>query len=95
MKDAVTVAATSTPVLTGNVKGIRMLVVLCNNSDEDMYVNPGAIAADTEGLPLVAAGGAWTDKPDTRGEMYQGMYSAICASGGKVLSVVELNRGPK
>ncbi len=95
MKDAVIVGATSTPVLAQNVKGLRKLVVLCNNSDEDMYANPGATAADTEGLPLVAAGGSWTDKPDTQGWIYQGMYSAICASGGKVLSIVELNYGPK
>ncbi|MBA7544026.1 hypothetical protein ES705_36372 [subsurface metagenome] len=95
MKDAVTVGATTTPVLKENVKGIRRLVVLCNNSDEDMYANPGAVAADTEGLPLVAAGGSWTDKPDAVGWMYQGMYSAICASGGKVLSIVELNYGPR
>ncbi len=95
MKDAVTVGATSTRVLRPNVKEIRRLVVLCNNSNEDIYANPGAVAADTEGLPLVASGGSWTDKPDAQGWMYQGIYTAICASGGKVLSVVELNHGPK
>lgn len=95
MITAVAVAATSTVVLQENVKGLRRLVVLCNNSDEDMYVNPGPVAADTEGLPLVAAGGAWTDKPDTTGWMYQGIYTAICASGAKILSVTELNYGPR
>jgi len=95
MKAKVTVGATSTPILAQNVKGLRRLVVLCNNSDEDMYANPGAISANTEGLPLVAAGGSWTDKPDAQGWMYQGMYSAICASGGKILSIVELNSGSR
>jgi len=38
----------------------------------------------------VASGGSWVDKPDTRGWMYQGIYTAICASGGKVLTVTEL-----
>ena len=68
-----------------------MLVVLCNNSGEDMYLCPGDTAIDTAGLPLKAYGGAWTDRPDSRGKMYQGIYTAICASGGKVLSVTELN----
>ena len=95
MIDAVTVGAVSTLVLKENVKGLRRLVVLCNNSDEDMYVNPGSVAATTEGLPLLKSGGSWSDKPDYQGWMYQGMYSAICASGGKILSIVELNYGPK
>jgi len=89
------VAATSTEVLAENVKGLRRLVVLCNNSDEDMYVCPGAVAQATEGLPLVSLGGSWTDKPDASGWMYQGLYTAICATGGKVLSVTELNYGLK
>jgi len=90
MIDAVTVGATTTTVLARNTKGNRRLVVLCNNSNEDMYVNPGPAAYSTFGIPLVASGGSWTDKPDTKGWMYQGIYTGICASGGKVLSVTEL-----
>jgi len=68
----------------------RHRVVLCNNSDEDMYACPGDTAIATAGIPLKAGGGNWTDQPDTRGYMYQGIYMAICASGGKLLSVTEL-----
>ena len=89
-----TIGATTTLALAASVKGIRNLVVLCNNSDEDIYINPGSAAVQTAGIPLRAQGGSWTDKPDTRGRMYQGIYTAICASGGKVLSVTELNDGP-
>ncbi|GAI13768.1 unnamed protein product, partial [marine sediment metagenome] len=32
---------------------------------------------------------------DAQGWMYQGIYTAICASGGKILSVVELNSGSR
>ncbi|GAI07907.1 unnamed protein product [marine sediment metagenome] len=90
MIDAVTVGATSTLVLSANVRAARRRVVLCNNSDEDMYACPGPVAISTAGIPLKAGGGAWTDQPDTTGYMYQGLYTAICASGGKVLSVTEL-----
>ena len=90
-----TIGATSTLALEANSKGIRNLVVLCNNSNEDIYVCPGAAAVQTAGIPLVAYGGSWTDKPDTRGKIYQGIWTAICISGGKVLSVTELNDGPR
>ncbi|MBA7543926.1 hypothetical protein ES705_36270 [subsurface metagenome] len=90
-----TIGATSTLAVEENVKGLRRLLVLCNNSDEDMYACPGPVAIATRGIPLVAAGGSWTDKPDLQGWMYQGQYKAICASGGKILSVTELNRGPQ
>ena len=95
MIDAIVVGTVSTRVLLENTKGIRRLVVLCNKSDEDIYVNPGAPAASTLGIPLSAGGGSWTDKPDTMGWMYQGIYTAICVSGGKTLSVTELNHGPQ
>jgi len=72
------------------LKGRRILTVLCNNSNEDIYVAPGAISISTYGIPLVASGGSWTERPDNQGRMYQGIWTAICASGGKVLSVVEL-----
>jgi len=87
-----TVAVTTTEVLSEQKRGRRVLVILCNNSDEDMYVNPGSPAVTTAGIPLKANGGSWVDKPDVYGLMYQGIYTAICASGGKVLSVTELIR---
>ena len=91
MIDAVTVGATSTLVLVESPKKNRNMVVFCNNSNEDIYLSPGPVAQSTYGIPLIANGGSFVDKPDTRGKMYQGSYHAICASGGKVLSVAELN----
>ena len=87
-----TIGATSTLALEANKQGRRVLAVLCNNSNADMYACPGPTAIMTAGIPLKANGGSWTDKPDTMGCMYQGIYTAICAAGGKVLSVTELNR---
>lgn len=86
-----TVGATSTGVVEKNDKRLRWYVILCNNSNEDMYASPGGVAIATQGIPLVAGGGSWVDKPNAQGKMYQGPYSAICASGGKILSVTELN----
>ena len=91
MIDVITVAATSTLVLQQNE--LRERVVLTNNSDEDMYVAPGPAAVATAGYPLKAAGGSFSDQPDSRGWIYTGPYMAICASGGKLLSVVEHNNG--
>ena len=91
MIDAVTIAATSTIVLQQNP--LRERVTLTNNSDEDMYVCPGPAAVATFGFPLKAAGGSVSDQPDTKGWIYRGPYTAICASGGKILSVVEHNNG--
>ena len=85
------VGATSTIVLEGNVKGLRKLVVLANDSDENIYVCPGAVAQMNEGIPLLTPGGSWTDTRDPHGWMYQGPYHAICTSGGKVLCVTELS----
>lgn len=89
MITAVTVGATSTFILDDNKW--RRLVVLTNNSDEDIYVAPGPLAVSTQGIPLKANGGSLTDSPDAQGWIYKGGWTAICASGGKVLSVVEMN----
>ena len=91
MIDNPTIGAASSLALAAVKPGSRRLrVVLCNNSDEDMYVCPGDTAIATAGIPLKAAGGSWSDQPDSIGYIYQGIYTAICASGGKVLSVTEL-----
>ena len=82
-----TVGATSTQVAEDNPR--RRRIVLCNNSDEDMYVAPGALAVSTQGMPVNAGGGVWDDGPDNQGYVYTGIYTAVCVSGGKVLSVTE------
>ena len=90
MIDGVTIAATSTMVV--DVNRFRQKLILVNNSDEDIYVAPHSLAVATYGVPLVAAGGAIVDEPDSTGWIYKGPWMAICASGGKILSVTELNR---
>ena len=90
MIDVVTISNASTPIVAANPR--RQKLVLCNNSDEDMYLAPGALAAATQGVPVVSAGGAWIDEPDRDGYLYKGIWTGICASGGKLLSVTELNR---
>lgn len=90
MIGAVTVGATSTQILPQSRGARRQRVYLVNNSDQDIYVSPGGLAVSTEGIPLVARGGAYMDQPDSTGYIYQGIYTAICASGGKLISVTEL-----
>lgn len=87
-----TVDSTSTVIVPENEGRIRQRLYLVNNSNEDMYVSPGALAISTQGIPLKASGGAFSDAPDFTGYMYQGPWTAICVSGGKVISVTELNR---
>ena len=90
MIDAVTIAATSTMVV--DINPYRQKLILVNNSDEDIYVAPHPFAVATMGVPLVSAGGAIVDQPDHDGFIYKGAWTGICTSGGKVLSVTELNR---
>ena len=90
MIDVVTIAATSTMVVDANP--LRQKLILGNNSDEDMYVGPHPLAIATQGVPLKSGGGILIDEPDLQGYLYKGAWTAICASGGKLLSVTELNR---
>lgn len=90
MRTVVSVTTSSTRVLEPN--RARVLVVLTNNSDTDMYVAPDSSSVLTEGIPLKANGGSVTDDPDTQGYIYKGIWTAIC-SGTKNLSVVELSMG--
>lgn len=93
MIDAVTVGTGSTRILDANVTRLRRRVNFVNNSDEDMYLCPGGLAVATEGICLKAAGGSLSDQPDATGYMYQGVWTAECLSGGKVISVTELQVG--
>lgn len=89
MIDGVTIAAASTMIVDQNP--YRQKLILVNNSDEDMYVGPHSVIAAGEGVPLVAGGGSVVDEPDRDGFLWKGPWVGICASGGKVLSVTELN----
>jgi len=92
MIDEVAVGATSTLIVKANVKRLRQRLYLVNNSAEDMSVAPGSVAIAGYGIILVAGGGAFTDQPDPTGYIYQGVYTAICASGAMDIAVTELNK---
>lgn len=78
----VTVGSTSTSVLTSNASRVEMIIV--NDSDEEVYLNLSGTAVMNEGIRLNADGGSFVTKA------YSGAVTAICSSGGKVLTVTEL-----
>lgn len=80
----VDVGSTSTPVLSTNAN--RRFLFLVNDSDENIYVSLGPTAVLNEGILLTAGGGALTLDIAS---MWLGSISAICASGGKNLTVSE------
>ena len=81
---SVTVGSSSTAVLAANPD--RKSATIVNGSDEVVYLQLGATAVSGEGIYLVAAGGAFNID---HGNLFTGAINAICASGGKVVSVTE------
>ena len=80
----VTVGNTTTTILAAN--NARLGAKFVNTSDEAITLSFGEDAVLTEGVVLSASGGAYTmDGNDLDPRVING----ICASGGKVLSVVE------
>lgn len=79
---AVTVGSTSTSVLASNSG--RKSATLVNDSNETIYLALGASASMNSGIRLNASGGS------ARVSNYTGAITAICASGSKNLTVVEL-----
>lgn len=80
-----TVGATSTTVLAANTA--RKYLLLCNDSDEDIYVSFGAAAVLNKGLRLNAGGGIFEM---VMGDMqFTGIVYAISTSGSKNLSYIE------
>lgn len=81
---SVSVDATTTVVVAENTK--RGGLILVNDSDETIYLALGAAAVLNKGIRLNAAGGTyevnWTN-------MTHEAVNAICASGGKNLTVHE------
>jgi len=92
MNIAVTIGTASTPVVPANPK--RRLLILGNNSNEDMYIALGGTATTGGGIPLKGSGGSIVLEKTRPGDIiFQGNVSGICASGGKVLSVSEVDDG--
>lgn len=80
----VEVGSVSTAVLGANSS--RRYLFLVNDSDENIYVSLSSTAVMNEGILLTAGGGALTLDIAS---MWLGEISAICASGGKNLTVSE------
>ena len=79
----VTVNATSTTILSANAN--RKLLILVNDSNQNIYITLGETAVINSAIRLNANGGSLTlDNP-----IYTGQISAICASGNKKIIGVE------
>ncbi len=75
----VSVGSSNTQVLAANSS--RKLLILVNDSDEDIYIALGATATLNSGIRLNKKGGSLTlDDPK-----YTGVVNAICSSGSKNL----------
>jgi len=84
---AVVVGSATTKILNFNVQ--RGYATIVNDSDEVVYLGIGADAVLNSGVRLNPYGGAI--EIGGGGDNYFGEISAICASGGKNLVIVELN----
>jgi hypothetical protein len=80
----VTVAATSTTVLPARVK--RHYAAIVNDSNEEIYLARGTAAVANKGIRLNALGGSYEID---QANPFDGEVNAICASGSKVLTIVE------
>jgi len=79
----VSVGSSNTQVLAANSS--RKLLILVNDSDEDIYIALGATAILNSGIRLNKKGGSLTlDDPK-----YTGIVNAICSSGSKNLVGIE------
>lgn len=79
----VSIGTSSTQVLAANEN--RKLLILVNDSDENIYVSLGNTATLSNGIRLNADGGSFAlDNP-----IYKGVVNAISYSGNKILAGVE------
>ncbi len=82
---AVSVGSTTTVAAAANLD--RESVVFTNDSDEVIYLSFTDDAAMNSGIRLNAAGGSYEINTFN---YFNGAVNAICASGSKVLGVVEV-----
>jgi hypothetical protein len=87
----VSVALTSSSIVVGNTstlvlasRPLRENMILVNDSTQNIYLAYGTTALMNKGIRLNSAGGSLTD------DTYTGQVSAICSSGGMVVTVTEL-----
>lgn len=80
----VAVGNVSTAVLA--VNATRIFAQFVNDSDEEIYLDLSALAVMNEGIRLNANGGSFEINQTN---LYTGAITAICATGGKNLTVTE------
>ena len=83
---APSIGATTTVALASNAN--RLYALLVNDSNEVIYLKLGADAVLNQGIRLNASGGNYAMSKKL-GNLYTGAINGICASGGKVLLVLE------
>jgi hypothetical protein len=79
---AVTVGSSSTAVVSANTN--RKRIIMVNDSDEPIYLAYGEAAVMNQGIRLNASGGAMID------DIWLGTIFAICSSGSKELTYIEI-----
>lgn len=79
-----TIANTSTTALAANAD--RKTATFVNDSNETIYLRRGATAVMNQAIRLNASGGSFEINANN---LYTGIVTAICASGGKILCVEE------
>ncbi len=82
--DNISVNTSSTMVLPPRAS--RRYAVIVNDSDETIYLTRGVNAVLRKGIRLNAGGGSYEIKPEN---LFLGQVNAICASGGKILTISE------
>jgi len=83
----VTVANTSTTVLAANA--LRKFAIIRNDSDEVVYLKLGSTALANKGIRLDKGTNPGNEFKIDALNLYQGIITAICASGSKVVTVTE------
>jgi hypothetical protein len=79
---AITVGSSSTSVVSANAD--RKRIIMVNDSDEPIYLAYGEAAVMNQGIRLNASGGAMID------DIWLGTIFAICSSGSKELTYIEI-----
>ncbi len=90
MDNSIPIGITNTVVVETNP--LRQRIILANYSNELIWISQSGLARADYGIPIGPSGGSYEDEPDATGYMWRGPYFAICATGGKILSVTEHNR---
>lgn len=83
----VTVGATTTPVIAAGTGGDDKYRIFFNDSNETIYLGIGADAVMNKGPRLNAEGGFFEMLRDVGGNFSLQEVNAICASGGKILTI--------